>query len=103
MPLKGERMRRLISVLCIGWIAACGGRPYSFERLAFGMTKDEVAAVLGAPLSYLSGRPGAEVFIVQQSANIPWYFPSQERLYLQFRRGRLTGWKGDWRIQRSWF
>jgi len=95
-------MRRLISVLCIGWIAACGGRPYSFERLAFGMTKDEVAAGARRADSYLRGAR-REVFIVQQSANIPWYFPSQERLYLQFRRGRLTGWKGDWQIQRPWF
>jgi len=25
-----------------------------------------------------------------------WFFPRDDRLYLQFRGGRLTGWKGDW-------
>jgi hypothetical protein len=26
-----------------------------------------------------------------------------DRLYLQFRRGRLTGWKGDWGHHWMWF
>jgi hypothetical protein len=27
-------------------------------------------------------------------------FPNRHRLYLQFRKGRLAGWKGDW--GRNW-
>jgi len=96
-------MRRLITFICIGWIVAgCSTRPYSFERLAFGMTREEASAALGAPLTYLASRRGSEVFVVRQAAGIPWYYPSQEQLFLQFRRGRLTGWKGDWQIDKPW-
>jgi hypothetical protein len=29
-------------------------------------------------------------------------FPIKDRLYLQFRKGRLAGWKGDWGHNWMW-
>ena len=29
-------------------------------------------------------------------------FPKRDRLYLQFRKGRLAGWKGDWGHNWMW-
>jgi hypothetical protein len=100
---QDKRMRLLIAIFFAGLLAACAARPYSFERLAFGMTKEETAAALGAPLTYVSGRRGAEVYAIEQPAGIPWYHPSEERLFLQFRKDRLTGWKNEWDVRRSGF
>lgn len=68
--------------------------------LAFGMSADDAATVLQTPLTYVSGKPGNEMFVVQR---LQWgapFFEREGRLYLQFRKGRLTGWKGDW--GRNW-
>jgi hypothetical protein len=54
--------------------------------LFFGMNADEVSQALGVPLYYVRGRPGNELLLAT----------SNDGLYLQFRKGRLTGWKGDW-------
>lgn len=66
--------------------------------LAFGMSAGEAAVALGAPLAYVSGRPGNEVLAAARPD--PGYFNRDARLFLQFRHGRLTGWKGDW--GRNW-
>lgn len=68
--------------------------------LAFGMDADEASRALGLPLTYVSGKPGDELFIVVQPVNGDGFMWRNDPLYLQFRRGRLTGWKGDW--SRSW-
>lgn len=68
--------------------------------LAFGMSAGDVATVLQMPLTYVSGKPGNEMFVVQR---VQWgapFFEREGQLYLQFRNGRLTGWKGDW--SRNW-
>lgn len=68
--------------------------------LVFGMSAGDAATVLQAPLTYVSGKPGHEMFVVQR---VQWgapFFEREGRLYLQFRNGRLTGWKGDW--SRNW-
>jgi hypothetical protein len=68
--------------------------------LVFGMSADDATAALGQPLAYVSGRPGDEVFLVYRSVgHSNWTFRA-DPLYLQFRGGRLTGWKGDW--SRNW-
>jgi hypothetical protein len=64
--------------------------------LAFGMDVEDVSRALGSPLNYISGRPGDEIFLAIRHAGGSFFFPRSDRLYLQFRRGRLTGWKGDW-------
>ena len=68
--------------------------------LHFGMDAESVAAALGAPLTYVSGSPGNETFAVIRMVNGDGFLFRKDPLYLQFRRGRLTGWKGDW--SRGW-
>jgi hypothetical protein len=66
--------------------------------LAFGMSAEEAAVALGAPLEYVSGRPGNEILAAARQS--PVYYNRDARLFLQFRGGRLSGWKGDW--ARNW-
>lgn len=66
--------------------------------LAFGMDAVEATAALGVPLVYVRGRPGNELFAAERPS--PVYLDRHARLFLQFRNGRLTGWKGDW--GRNW-
>lgn len=68
--------------------------------LRFGMDESEAALALGAPLTYLRGRPGDETLLAIRTFGGSGFFDRRDRLYLQFRKGRLTGWKGDW--GRNW-
>jgi hypothetical protein len=47
----------------------------------------------------------SEIYVVQQPAAIPGVYPPSisERLYLQFRKGGLTGWKNEWNARKYWF
>ena len=66
--------------------------------LEFGLTAEQTAIALGAPLVYAAGRPGNEVFTAQIVGGN--YFSRTDTLFLQFRKGRLTGWKVDRRMAR---
>ena len=66
--------------------------------LVFGMTADDAAAALGVPLTYISGKPGNELLAAERPSVVN--FATDAKLFLQFRKGRLTGWKGDW--ERNW-
>ena len=68
--------------------------------LFFGMDASDAANALGVPLVYVKGRPGNETFFAPRNDGGSGFFPRDDRLYLQFRRGRLTGIKGDW--GRNW-
>jgi hypothetical protein len=68
--------------------------------LAFGMQADDAARALGTTLAYISGRPGNEIYLALRDIGGSGFFDRRDRLYLQFRKGRLTGWKGDW--GRNW-
>jgi hypothetical protein len=68
--------------------------------LVFGMDAETTARALGTPLHYVSGRPGDEIWLTFRNHGGSGLLPRRDRLYLQFRGGRLTGWKGDW--GRSW-
>jgi hypothetical protein len=70
--------------------------------LAFGMNAQDATRALGAPLSYVSGRPGNEIYLTIRHAGGSGFFPRNDRLYLQFRNGRLAGWKGDWGERWMW-
>ena len=70
--------------------------------LAFGMDAMEAERALGTPLNYVKGRPGDEVFLTFRDLGGSGLFPSKHRLYLQFRNGRLAGWKGDWGHNWMW-
>jgi len=68
--------------------------------LAFGMATSDAESALGVPLTYVSGRPGNEIYLAFRDVGGSGFFDRRDRLYLQFRKGRLTGWKGDW--GRNW-
>ena len=70
--------------------------------LAYGMSADEAGLALGVPLNYISGRPGNEIFLAFRGYGGSGLFPKRDRLYLQFRKGRLAGWKGDWGHNWMW-
>ena len=70
--------------------------------LVFGMSADEAAFALGVPLNYVRGLPGNEIFLAFRSYGGSGLFPNRNRLYLQFRQGRLAGWKGDWGHNWMW-
>ena len=63
--------------------------------LVLGMDAEEAGRALGTPLNYVRGRPGDEVYLTFRNLGGSGLFPSKHRLYLQFRKGRLAGWKGD--------
>jgi hypothetical protein len=69
--------------------------------LAFGMTVEEAAAALNAPMKYIRGTPGNEVFAAPRPASTGYFFHN-DQLFLQFRNGRLAGWKGDWGKNWMW-
>jgi hypothetical protein len=101
-------MHRGIALACVWWFALCATPRTADQVLVFGMTKEYVASMFGERMRYWSGRPGAEVYVIEQTAPIPG-FPADERVWLQFRRdwttGRdhLTGWKSDWQMREPLF
>ena len=78
--------------------ASAPARPTLFpgSPLSFGMSIDEASAALGVPLSHVRGRPGNELLLALPNVKGSALTIRSDGLYLQFRRGRLTGWKGDW-------
>jgi hypothetical protein len=70
--------------------------------LVFGMDAEDAARALGTPLNYVRGRPGDEVFLAFRNVGGSGLFLIKGRLYLQFRKGRLAGWKGDWGHNWMW-
>ena len=70
--------------------------------LAFGMDAEDAARALGTPLNYVSGRPGDEVYLAFRNVGGSGLFIKKDRLFLQFRKGRLAGWKGDWGHNWMW-
>jgi hypothetical protein len=72
------------------------------KPLAFGMDAEQAQRALGTPLTYVSGRPGDEVFLTFRNIGGSGLFPHKDRLYLQFRKGRLAGWKADWGENWMW-
>ena len=65
------------------WLGCCGSRPSG-------------ASLRDGPVG---GQPGNEIFLVIRNVGARWSF-RDDPLYLQFRGGRLTGWKADW--SRNW-
>jgi hypothetical protein len=86
---------------CIGALSpAFGGSPFFIPQngvpLSFGMSPDEAAQALGVPLNYIRGRRGNELLAAIPNVKGSALSSRSDALYLQFRKGRLTGWKGDW-------
>ncbi|WP_407178862.1 hypothetical protein [Bradyrhizobium sp. STM 3562] len=70
--------------------------PTNGAPLHFGMTAEEVSQALGVPLNYVRGRPGNELLLAIPNIKGSALSIRSDGLYLQFRKWRLTGWKGDW-------
>jgi hypothetical protein len=112
----------LLTAISLGWLViwsgparaqpfAPGGSPYSppftatlsnNTPLAFGMGVEDTSRALGTPLNYISGRPGDEIYLAFRNIGGSGLFNHHHRLYLQFRNGRLAGWKGDWGHNWMW-
>jgi hypothetical protein len=109
-------MQKIISMLALaGFIAVTvpagaqplplSGPPFNFTLsnntpLAFGMPPADAARTLGVPLAWVSGRSGNEIYLAIRDVGGSGFFDRRDRLFLQFRKGQLTGWKGDW--GRNW-
>jgi hypothetical protein len=91
--------------LVTGEVAAQGttmdGRPpftatLSNQRpLVFGMDVEQASAALKQPLQYVSGPPGNEIYLALRNLGGSGLINHHDRLFLQFRDGRLAGWKED--------
>jgi hypothetical protein len=64
--------------------------------LIFGMSAAQAAQALGVSLNYIRGRSGDELFLAIPNVKGSALSSRSDGLYLQFRKGRLEGWKGDW-------
>jgi len=91
-------MRRLAGFALMCWFGACTAWEPQTLPLTFGMSPGEVQAALGAPLIFIAGRRGSELYLAVQPTRTPGLIYSvDERITLQFRKSRLTGWKFNWR------
>ena len=104
MRLK-RLLRKLIFNTALGLVLALAGVahaqqgavvPQNRTPLSFGMNAEQASSALGVPLNYIRGRPGNELYLALPNVKGTTLSYRSDGLYLQFRRGRLTGWKGDW-------
>jgi hypothetical protein len=103
-PLRGILFSAAAIILTLT-ITSVGPSPAWAEvaantPLSFGMSADEAAQVLGVTLVYVRGRPGNEMFLALPNVKGSALSDRRDGLYLQFRRGKLSGWKGDWGTNR---
>lgn len=99
-------MARVIALVCAAWLVGCATPPTTAPNTApleFGMTPAAASVALGVPLVPVAGRPGTEIFFASLPAGTPGILNHVDGLlYLQFRRGKLTGWKKDWHVPPQW-
>ncbi|MGO8912377.1 MAG: hypothetical protein ACLQDM_24040 [Bradyrhizobium sp.] len=106
---SGRSLKKLMLNSMTAWMALAGvaltpasgqqspqGNPPNGVPLMFGMRADEVSQALGVPLNYVRGRSGDELFLATSNVKGSALSSRSDGLYLQFRKGRLAGWKGDW-------
>jgi hypothetical protein len=100
--LKGMFFAATLCVVTMAGPAASPARAQAANNtpLAFGMNIDEAAAALGTTLVYVRGRPGDEMFLALPNVKGSALSDRRDGLYLQFRRGKLDSWKGDWATNR---
>ena len=108
MPKRFGPVTRCLNVALVTaglMLANLTGAPAAYQAqpaissgapLSFGMSTEEASAALGVPLSYIRGGPGNELLLALPNVKGSALTIRSDGLYLQFRRGRLTGWKGDW-------
>jgi len=94
-----------LAIVTIMTVAAAGSGPACAQQIAtpqgsvplnFGMTADQASQALGVPLTYVRGKRGNELLVALPNVKGAALASRSDGLYLQFRRSKLTGWKGDW-------
>ncbi len=75
---------------------ALSATPPNSIPLSFGMDAEQASQALGVALNYVRGRPGEELLVALPNVKGAALSSRSDGLYLQFRKGRLSGWKGDW-------
>jgi hypothetical protein len=95
--------RKLKTTAALAVLACLAGLPAKAQQLTppnipltFGMTPDQAAQALGVQLHYVRGRPGDELLVALPNVKGAALASRSDGLYLQFRHGHLSGWKGDW-------
>src|SRR5277367_5316728 len=90
----------LAVMVALAWLAATPMRAQQLTPpnipIYFGMTPEQASQALGVQLFYVRGRPGDELLVALPNVKGATLASRSDGLYLQFRRGRLAGWKGDW-------
>jgi hypothetical protein len=99
-------LRKLIFNMALGFMLAMAGAAHAQRpviavspdstALYFGMNAEQASLALGVPLIYVRGRLGDELYLARPNVKGAALSYRSDGLYLQFRKGRLTGWKGDW-------
>jgi len=99
-------MQRFVVSIVVGLVIALGvpsGVTRAQQRLApngvalaFGMTVDQASQSLGVALNFVRGTPGNELFVALPNVRGSVLSRRSDGLYLQFGRGHLIAWKGDW-------
>jgi hypothetical protein len=89
---------------CVAWFSNCpwNGVRTNVAPLEFGMTPEVVSTALGVPIVHVSGSSGNEIYYAEKPTLIPSLFTSDNQLWLQFRNGKLTGWKSDYKRGGPW-
>jgi hypothetical protein len=94
---KPKTIASLVILACLAWLPAKAQQltPPNIP-LTFGMTPDQATQALGVQLYYVRGRPGDELLAALPNVKGATLASRSDGLYLQFRHGHLSGWKGDW-------
>jgi len=111
--VKGSAMTRLVfgaAAVLMLTMAGAGLSPVPAQQvvtavpnntpLSFGMDAEEASLALGTTLIYVRGRPGNEMYLALPDVKGAALSDRKDGLYLQFRRGKLEGWKGEWEANR---
>ena len=105
--MQMQQFRQAVVWGCVGWVSACPNFDFGVRSnalpLAFGMTPEAAGAALLSPLARVSGRRDAEMYYTERTALATGFIVHErQRLWLQFRHRRLTGWKYDWDRPIAW-
>jgi hypothetical protein len=101
-----RQLRQAVVWGCIGWISSCPnyGVRSNTVPLAFGMTPQAASEALQSPLTLVAGsRRGSDIYYAEGTTLATGFIVRErERLWMQFRGGRLTGWRHDWDRPMAW-
>src|SRR5215471_10380205 len=92
-------VRQAIVWGCVAWFSTCPHFDPGSNALplAFGMSPDAASVAIDLPLIRVSGHRGSEIYYAERAnPTTGFILRERERLWLQFRNRRLTGWKYDW-------